>query len=170
MRIPWNMLVRDLVVAAIALTALLASHSLEGSASPMHGPLAGLAGVLLALTGYLLHEWGHLLGALAAQSRVELPRSIAAVFLFKFDTGANDRRQFLWMSAGGFIASAAVVALYFGLLSFDRLADRIALGLTGLGVLATAILELPPAWRVLRGADLPQQGPAFVSTTRSQSG
>jgi hypothetical protein len=165
MRLPLHMLLRDLVVAALAVAALLSSHGLEGSGSPAHWPLALVAGLLLALSGYLVHEWGHLLGALVARSRVELPRSIAAVFLFKFDTGANDRRQFLWMSAGGFIASAIIVALYLGLLSFDRLADRIALGLTLLGVLATAILELPPAWRVLRGADLPQQGPAFVRST-----
>jgi hypothetical protein len=167
MQIPVKMLLRDVCVAILAVVALLASHTLEGGDYAARWPLAALAGVLLALTGYLVHEWGHLLGALAVRSRVELPASIAAVFLFKFDTGANDRRQFLWMSAGGFIASAVVVALYVGLLSPDRLADRIALGLTVLGVLATAVLELPPAWRVLRGAELPRQGPAFVDSRPS---
>lgn len=164
MKLPVRLLLRDLVIIAIAMAVLGGSHGLEGSGSPAHWPLALLAGVLLALSGYLAHEWGHLLGALASRSRVELPDTVAAVFLFKFDTGANDRRQFLWMSAGGFIASAIVVALYVGVLSFDRLADGIALGLTLLGVLATAMLELPVAWRVWRGAGLPHDGPAFVDS------
>ncbi len=163
MRLPMRMLWRDLLVIGVAVVTLLSSHALEQRGSAAHWPVAALAGALLALSGYLVHEWGHLLAALAVRSRVELPRSVAAVFLFKFDTGRNNRRQFLWMSAGGFIASAVVVALYVGLLSGDHLADRIALTLTVLGVLATAVLELPPAWRVLRGADLPQKGPAFVS-------
>lgn len=98
MRIPWNMLLRDLLVAAIALTTPLASHGLEGSGSAMHGPLSVFAAVLLALTGYLLHERGHLPCALT-----------------------------------------------------------------------TAALEMPPAWRVLRSAALPQQGPAFERTARSPS-
>ncbi len=167
MKLPLKLLLRDLLIVALAVVALRASHGLEGSGSPAHWPLALTAGVLLALSGYLVHEWGHLLGALASRSRVELPDTVAAVFLFKFDTGVNDRRQFLWMSAGGFIASAIVVALYFAVLAFGPLADRIALTLTVLGVLATAVLELPPAWRVLRGDGLPQKGPAFVDSRPS---
>ncbi|MES0874661.1 hypothetical protein [Sinimarinibacterium thermocellulolyticum] len=167
MKLPLKLLLRDLLIIAAAIVVREASHGLEASGSAAHWPLALVAGALLALAGYLVHEWGHLLGALASRSRVELPDTVAAVFLFKFDVGANDRRQFLWMSAGGFAASAIVVALSLALLSFDRLADGIALVLTGLGVLATAVLELPPAWRVLRGAGLPQQGPAFVGTKPS---
>ena len=163
MRPPFKLLLRDLAIIALAATALRASHGIGGG-SPAHWPLALAAGALLAVAGYLAHEWGHLLGALASRSRIELPARITAVFLFKFDTGANDRRQFLWMSVGGFIASGIVVALYLQLLSFERLADRIALLLTGLGVLATAVLELPSAWRVLRGAGLPDGGPAFVNS------
>lgn len=163
-RLPLRLLVRDLAIGALAVAVLQASHALDGGDSAARWPLAALAGVLLALAGYLAHEWGHLLGALASRSRVELPAGLATVFLFKFDIGANDRRQFLWMSAGGFVASALIVVLYFGLLSFGRPADAIALALTVLGVLATAVLELPPAWRVLRGDALPRSGPAFVDS------
>ncbi len=163
MRIPLNLLLRDITIVVVAVGALTISHSLEGSGAIAHWPVAILAGVLLAVSGYLVHEWGHLLGALASRSVVHLPESVSAVFLFKFDTGLNSSRQFLWMSIGGFIASAIVIALYVAILSLDLLADRIALGLTVLGVLATFVLEVPPAWRVYRGAALPS-GVAFVES------
>lgn len=162
MRLPAKTLLRDLALIVLAVTLLLLSHRVEATASPLRIPLALLAGTMLTVVGYLVHEWGHLLGALASRSVVHLPDTVATLFLFKFDTGRNDRRQFLWMSAGGFVASAAVVVLFAAVLSTDFVADRVALGLTGLGVLATFVLEIPPAWRVLRGAALPQQGPAFV--------
>ena len=43
-------------------------------------------------------------------------------------------------------------------------ATWVALFLTALGLLATAILEIPPFWRVYRGAPLPRGGPAYVTT------
>ena len=165
MKLPAKILLRDLALIVLAVTLLALSHRVEASASPLRIPLALLAGAMLTVAGYLVHEWGHLLGALMSRSVVHLPETVATLFLFKFDTGRNDRRQFLWMSAGGFIASIAVVAVFAATLSTDFVADRVALGLTGLGVLATFVLEIPPAWRVLRGAALPQQGPAFVVGT-----
>ncbi len=143
------------------------SLSLEAAQSPFTIPVSLLGGVMIALCGYLLHEWGHLIGALISGSRVELPDRVSAVFLFKFDTGLNSRSQFLSMSVGGFIASGIVVAALFSLLSFDLWVNLTALALTVLGVLATAILELPPAWRVYRGAALPQEGVAFVDGRKS---
>lgn len=162
MKLPAKILVRDAALVAVALILLVLSHRIEATSSPLRIPLALLAGAMLTIAGYLVHEWGHLLGALASRSVVHLPDTVTALFLFRFDTGLNDRRQFLWMSAGGFIASIAVVAVFATTLSMDFVADRVALGLTALGVLATFVLEIPPAWRVLRGAALPQQGPAFV--------
>src|SRR3546814_13512735 len=73
--------------------------------------VAIIAGLLLPVSAYFVHEWGHLSGALASGSRVHFPRNAAAVFLFRFDVDQNDRRQFLAMSAGGYIASIVVVAL-----------------------------------------------------------
>ena len=45
-----------------------------------------------------------------------------------------------------------------------RIADigQVALGITLLGVLATVVLEFPPAWKVLRGGPLPR-GVAYHS-------
>jgi len=156
-----KLLLRDLGLLALALLLMHWSHAVQAGGSGLSLPLAVLAGAALTVTGYLAHEWGHLLGALAAGSHVELPPRLAAVFLFKFDSGRNSRRQFLAMSMGGFLSSVAVVALLLAALSMHWWADRIALGLVLLGVIATFILEVPGAWRVYKGAPLPR-GAAFV--------
>lgn len=156
-----KLLLRDLGLLALAILLWRWSHALQAAASALTLPVAILSGALLTWIGYLAHEWGHLLGALAGGSRVELPQRLLAVFLFKFDSSRNNRRQFLGMSMGGFVASGLVLAIYVALLSMPWWADRIALALTLLGVVATLILEVPGAWRVYKGAPLPQ-GAAFV--------
>lgn len=160
-----KLLARDVAVAAITIALVAWSHQLQAAGSALHWPLALLAGALVAVSGYLVHEWGHLLGALSRGSRVELPPTLAAVFLFKFDSDQNDRRQFLAMSMGGFIASIIAVALLAGMLDMSYWADRIAMGLVVLGVIATFILEVPGAWKVYKGAPLPH-GAAFVGGDR----
>jgi len=156
-----KLLARDLSVAAVTIALVAWSHQLQAAGSALHWPLALLAGALVAVSGYLTHEWGHLLGALSRGSRVELPPTLAAVFLFKFDSDQNDRRQFLAMSMGGFIASIIAVALLAAVLDMGYWADRVAMGLVVLGVIATFILEVPGAWKVYKGAPLPH-GAAFV--------
>ncbi len=47
-----------------------------------------------------------------------------------------------------------------------RLGTYIARGLTTLGLLATFILEIPSAWKVLHGGAMPE-GAAFVSTPQA---
>ena len=117
--------------------------------------------LLIPLAAFLVHEWGHLLGALASGAQVEYPRTPLTVFLFRFDVARSDRRQFLAMSNGGFIASLLLVALLLVVLRPHYRGDAIALALSALGVLATFILEVPAAWKVWRGAPLPT-GAAFV--------
>lgn len=156
-----RLLMRDLTILALTVLAVSWSHQLQAAGAALHWPLAILGGALVAVSGYLVHEWGHLLGALAGHSRVELPQTLAAVFLFKFDSDRNNRSQFLGMSMGGFIASGLVLVILAFLLSLQFWADRIALGLTVLGVIATFILEVPGAWKVYKGAPLPH-GAAFV--------
>lgn len=163
MRIPYAVLLRDLLLISASIGLLLFAHDLEAGTSMLRIPVALLAGVMLAVTGYLLHEWGHLLGALLSRSVVHLPDGVTDVFLFRFDTGLNTNRQFMWMSVGGFIASGIVVYVYATELALDRLADQTALALTAAGVIATIILEFPPAWRVLRGGAMPG-GVAFVES------
>ncbi|PTU32583.1 hypothetical protein [Stenotrophobium rhamnosiphilum] len=151
MKLPIHMLLRDVVVIVATLALWQWSRELDAVHSALAIPVAILAGASAAVAGFLLHEWGHLLGALIAGSAVEFPSTIRSIFLFKFGEG-NDRRQYLWMSAGGFAASIVVIAVMAVTLSFNAVADWIALALVAAGVLATFILELPPAWRVLRGA------------------
>ncbi|MGH2670772.1 MAG: hypothetical protein ACRDH5_16950 [bacterium] len=155
MRAPWNLLVRDLALAAATLALWLLSRRLDASASAAAVPVAVLAGLALPGVGFLAHEWGHLAGARLAGSVIDYPASLRSPFLFHFDGARNGRRQFLWLSAGGFVASAVFLGGLLAGLSLNHLADRIALGLAAIGVLATLVLEVPQAWRVYRGASLP---------------
>lgn len=147
---------RDAVLVLGIVLLWLASHRLDAQASAWALPVAIAAGILVPVGGFLAHEWGHLIGAWASRSTVHMPRSVFTIFLFDFKPAENSRGQFLSVSYGGFIASGLVVALLLATLSLDQLADQIALGLTLLGVLATFVLEIPPAWRVYRGGSLPQ--------------
>jgi hypothetical protein len=159
-----RLIVRD--CSATCVCAVLWWASLGVGATDTVGALLlhGITGLMTVLLGYLAHEWGHLLGAWAARSVVHLPSGpFSSPFLFRFDTARNNRSQFLSMSAGGFIASAIVVAALVMALPMQLLASRIALALTLLGVFATFILEIPPAWKVYRGGAMPG-GPAFVHT------
>ena len=150
-----------IVVAVIAAWAWL----LRGSA--LAGFLYVALSVLLAaattLLGYLAHEWGHLLGAVGARARFELPATpFESPFLFRFDRDRNTRRQFFAMALGGFAASIVSVPLFMLLLPSGVLATWITLALVAIGVAATLIIEVPEFWRVWRGGPLPH-GAAFVS-------
>lgn len=156
MSMGWKLLLRDLAIVAITLAAWRLSA--QGAW------IAVIAGVLAAVAGFLAHEWGHWLGARAAGAAVYFPVTLRSLFLFQFDVARNGRRQFLWMSMGGFIASAAIVALYAAVLPRGQLAGQVGLGLTVLGVIATGILEIPPAWRVYKGGPLPSEGAVYRAT------
>ncbi|MGH8528881.1 MAG: hypothetical protein ACRETN_03420 [Nevskiales bacterium] len=153
---------RDSAIVITTLALWWVSRQLDAAASDWAAAVAVLVGGLTAVCGFILHEWGHLLGAWLSRSRVHLAETALAVFLFRFDSDLNNRRQFLWMSNGGFIVSGLLVALLIIALTPTRLADQIALGLTLLGVIATVLLEFPPAWRVFRGGPIPS-GAVYVS-------
>ena len=159
--------IRDSLLIAANL-ALWAGAVRAGDAGVWPITINILAGLMTALTGYLLHEWGHLAGCWARDSAVLIPDTPASMFLFNFDVGRNDRRQFNAMAAGGFIASLIFVTVVALVVPLHLLAGKIALGLSVIGVAATFILEVPTAWRVFRGGAIPQQGPAFVSGSGSQ--
>jgi len=147
---------RDLVLLLVTLALWAFEARLRGAGGALAAGVAIAAGVLAGLCAYLAHEWGHLAGAKLAGAVVHPPRRVATVFLFNFDSDANGPRQFVWMSWGGFSASAAGLALLLTVLPFDALAGRVAGVVTVLGVLATAALELPPFFRVLRGGPIPR--------------
>jgi hypothetical protein len=156
------LLARDCAIAALTL-ALWAWTLRTGAAHDAASvTLHVFTALMTVLTGYLVHEWGHLLGAYYRRSVVHLPETPLAAFLFRFDTGRNNREQFLAMSMGGFISSAIAVAALFLLLPWALLASKVALALVVIGVIATFILEVPTALAVYRGAAMPQ-GAAFVA-------
>lgn len=162
------LVIRDVLLIAITINLWILTVMIGPADGVWSLAISVVTGLMTVLIGYLLHEWGHLIGAWLRGSVVHLPASTASVFLFRFDTVQNSREQFLAMSAGGFISSIIVVAFLIVALPQGLLASTIALGLTALGVLATFILEIPPAWKVLRGGAMPQ-GAAFVSTPTSGS-
>ena len=165
MRPPLSLIVRDLALIALAVYVLQLSRALQDQASAWSWPAAIAAGPLIPLAGFIVHEWGHLFGALLKGARVEYPATPLAVFLFKFDVVRNDRRQFLAMANGGFVASILFVALALAVLHLHYRGDVIALVITAIGVIATFVLEVPESLRVCRGEPLPT-GAAFVGTQK----
>ncbi|MFO0596135.1 MAG: hypothetical protein U0228_12540 [Myxococcaceae bacterium] len=146
---PAHLWLRD--VAIVALTAL--AWWLDVHWRGVGTAIA--AGGLTALSGFLAHEYGHLAASLLTGARVSYPRSPASTLLFHFDSARNDRRQFMWMSFGGYAATAVAVGLIAWLAPLDAWSGRIALGLAGVGMLVTFVLEVPITLRVARGAPLP---------------
>jgi hypothetical protein len=159
---PWKMAFRDVLLVMLTIVLWGVDAGFRGADGWVAGVVAVGAGLMAAVCGFLVHEWGHFLGARTGGSSIHRSDRVLDVFLFRFDSDANNRSQFLKMSFGGFLASAAVVVLYAVMLPADALSGKIALLLVALGVVATFILEFPVAWRVARGAPLPQ-GAAYKS-------
>lgn len=163
MNIPGRIILRDLGFLAATLALWSWTRALEvGPATALSVSVAVVTAAFTAFVGFLAHEWGHLSGACLGGSAYEPSDSVFSIFLFRFNSDRNSRRQFLLMSNGGFLVSGLVVVLLFGVLSFDHLADQLALGLTTLGVVATFILEVPAAWKVYKGGEIPR-GAAYSS-------
>lgn len=151
------LIARDSVILAITFGSWRWAMSAPEAWAP-----AALAALLTAVSGYVLHEWGHLLGALFKRAVFELPATpFETIFLFRFHRDANTRPQFFSMALGGFVASILTVIALLLWLPAGLLATTLALTLTGLGVLATLIIEVPEFWRVARGGPIPS-GAAFI--------
>ena len=154
--LPWRMLARDALLLLLTALVWRADAALRAESGVLPVLMGVAAGALAAIAVYLAHEWGHLLAARAAGSRVHYPERVTSTFLFFFDVGANDRRQFLAMSLGGFAASAIALPLLFEIVPARALSSWVALGLAAAGLVATLLTELPPFFRVMRGAPLPR--------------
>ena len=160
MRDQWRQLLQLILRDSVAVTLVIYVWQLQGAGGLA---LAIITALLTTALGYLAHEWGHLLGALAVGARIELPATpFESFFLFRFDRATNTRAQFFAMALGGFAASILSVVLFVLLLPGGGLATYLTLGLVGLGVAATLVIEVPEFWRVWRGGPLPN-GAAFVS-------
>ncbi|HSQ01383.1 MAG TPA: hypothetical protein VL049_29530 [Candidatus Dormibacteraeota bacterium] len=138
-----KLLGRDLGIAAVVILAWWLAAPLSAG----NGPVADLSGTLLGVgafvIGHLTHEWGHLVGALLAGSRVGAPASLGSPFLFSFDSKRNSQRQFVIMSLSGFAVTGVALFVVYGLLPEPLLATRVARGLIVFGAALTLLLEVP---------------------------
>lgn len=151
--------IRDLVAVALMAGLSILDAQLSGADAGAAAIAVALAtGFMVTLVSFLLHEWGHWLGAVASGSPISRPPGALSPFLFHFDTKRSSRKQFLWMSMGGYIASVVALVCIATWADFSRLSGQVAFGLASLGVLVTLVLEVPTTLRVLRGAPLPQGG------------
>ena len=156
MTFPLKIAVRDLLLLLATLGAwTIEPTTRHTSADPAGTAMQIAAGVMAGLCALVAHEWGHYLGARAAGAVVYPARRVTALFMFGFDRERNGRCEFMAMSCGGFVASAAMIALFVTRLPLD------AMAFAAVGVLLTATLELPVAWRVAHGAELPR-GTVYV--------
>jgi peptidoglycan biosynthesis protein MviN/MurJ (putative lipid II flippase) len=152
--------IRDLVIVMFCLACWALEMQLRGTGGFLHVLAALAAGLTTVIVGYCGHEWGHLTGAVIAGGRVYAPNNLSALFLFHFDTRLNSPKQFLSMSVGGFVASIAFFIFLLAVLPLNTLAAIVAVAISIIGLIATAITELPMAWRVGHGAALPT-GPVY---------
>ncbi|MEO9971014.1 MAG: hypothetical protein ABJG15_14550 [Hyphomonadaceae bacterium] len=135
--------VRDLALLAGTLLGwvLFAKISIgQGLLANFVGATLGVAGGLCA---WFAHEWGHVLAAWAAGSKLRAPNKLVSVYLFGFDNKTHTRGQFVAMSLGGFAATAGVYALIHFYLPQDWLATRVVHGLVLLEIAVTVALEVP---------------------------
>jgi hypothetical protein len=169
MSIPRAHVLRDAAIVLLTFLLWAADAALRESGGVVATAVACLAGALTAACAFLVHEWGHFLGARLARSVVHLPATPWSVFLFRFDTDQNGREQFIAMSLGGFAASALSIAVLLLVLPLHALSGWVAFGLSGLGVVATFVLEVPTFVRVRRGDPFPR-GAAYVSAVDQRVG
>lgn len=153
-------LLRDAAVVALLAAVWWLDVSLRNAAvtGPWSYAVAISAGLLTTLVGFFCHEWGHLLGTLLANGVAHAPRRLTSPFLFFFDVATSDRRAFLIMSLGGYVASALALAVIVLTVPWGSLSGLVALVATTLGVIATFALEVPTTIRVARGGPLPNGG------------
>ena len=153
-RPPTPLVLRD--VSAVVLLAAawwLEPGFRDGSA--LGWAVAVVTGVLTAFVVFLVHEYGHLVASLATGAKVSYPRWPVTALIFHFDSAQNDRRQFMWMSMGGYVATVIAVGLIIAFCPLDAWSGRISLVLAGAGTVVTFVLEVPITLRVWRGAPLP---------------
>ena len=118
--------VRDASLIAAAFLFWWVAADLSGGSGAIADFTGFVAGLLVGATGFILHEWGHLLAAFASRSAVEPNRKLRSGFIFSFDARSNSLGQFLVMSSGGFVVTAAIVWSFYAFLPDHLLATRIA--------------------------------------------
>jgi hypothetical protein len=150
-----RLVLRDLVLCALTAGAWWIDARTRASGGAGAVAIGLVTGALTGLLAYLLHEWGHLLASLATGSVVHYPRLGESPLSFHFDGARNDRRQFFWMSSGGYVASLLGLLLVLGLVPWHAWSGQLAIVVAALGTIATVAIELPITVRVARGGPVP---------------
>jgi len=122
-------------------------------------------GITLGVCFYLVHEWAHFLGALLGKSRISVAGKLWSPFLFSFESESNSIRQFAIMTAGGFLATAVFLLLYFLFLP-DTVWAKVAWNISLFLTLLTIFVEMPIAiWSLYKGEIFPVEIP-LISENR----
>lgn len=146
---------RDTALIVLFVAVWIVASPYTAGIGPTADLLGLLAGLGVGVGVYLLHEWGHLIGALAVSAEVAPGPRLSSRSLFSFDSRRNDRRQFLVMSAGGFVVTGTAVWVAYALLPDALLATRVARGAVCVLAFLAIFLELPLViWALVR-SDLP---------------
>ena len=150
-------LLRDIFILAITWGLIFSN--------PQNLYLQYVLGIILGVCFYLAHEWSHFLGAFLGKSRIAVAERLWSPFLFSFESESNSIRQFIMMTAGGFLATAVFLLLYFLFLPdtvWAKVAWNISLFLTFL----TIFVEMPIAiWSLYKGEIFPVEIP-LISENR----
>lgn len=150
-----RLIVRDAAIALITALAWIADAHLRAERSPLAIGVGVLTGLLTGLCGYVAHEWGHLAASLATGSVVHYPSLGQSKLSFHFDSAANSRAQFFWMSGGGYLASVLGTIIIVALVPHRSWSGWIAMLVAAAGAVVTLAVEVPITVRVARGAPLP---------------
>ena len=161
----WRFAARDVALTALMIALWVIESQTRAEGTTTAAMIGVAAGLMTTVIAFFCHEWGHLLFALGAGGIVEPPGSLASVFLFFFDVGRSDRRAFLMMSYGGYVASVLALPVILVAVPWSALSGQVALLTASLGVIATLALEIPTTVRVARGGPLPR-GKVFVEGVR----
>jgi len=149
----------SLALQALAHTsagALLAWSLLVVDTPATAGPVLYLAAAWAFVVGlglsHITHEWCHFLGALVAGSRLTV-RTRPHPLFFDFDYSANNRTQFLWMSAGGLLGNVLLLGMAALCLDRQSVVTTGFLAAVAGQLVYVLILEFPVSLAVRSGAE-----------------
>ena len=153
-----QLVIRDLAVASIALAVFGGAHSWAelSDLTIAHSAVAFVGLIVGALLAGVGHEWGHLAGARLAGGHCPTSSLKAFPELFRFDFANNDRRAFIWLTAGGSVGHWAVTFLLLISLPFASLGtSALIASAVGVSVLVT-LADFPIAKAASEGKTVRQ--------------
>jgi len=158
---------RDTLILALAagLWWLLAARSAQpNTLADFSGFVVGM---MLGITAFVLHEWGHVVGAFLSGSTMTVNQNLLSPYIFSYDSPHNSLRQFVIMSIGGFVVTAAIVAGYYLGLPDELLASRVARGAALFLAFLGVFLEVPLLLFALISRTVPEAAAVKVRTHKA---